>query len=90
MQSSAQVSRCVASTAHKVLERLKWWSTNYSCLVEENAEALSLLLQRSEQPLQLVVSSIQEYSDYHSDIQQEESKVSLSVSEQASNCLLMA
>ncbi|CDJ49023.1 hypothetical protein EBH_0056020 [Eimeria brunetti] len=32
------------------------------------------LVSRSEQPLQLVVSSIQEYSDYQSDIQQEESK----------------
>lgn len=70
-----QVSRSISSTAHKLVERLKWWSTNYLCLLGETEEALKVLLQHSEQPLQLVVASIQQYNDYQGDIQQEESKV---------------
>lgn len=70
-----QVSRCIGSASHKLVERLKWWSTNYSCLLGETAEALSVLLHSTQQPLHVVVSSIQEYGEYQSDIQQEESKV---------------
>ncbi|KAL8440078.1 hypothetical protein Efla_004062 [Eimeria flavescens] len=69
-----QILRCVSSTSSKLVERLTWWSTNYSCLLEETEGGLSLLLQRSKQPSQLVVTTIQQYSEYRVDIQQEESK----------------
>ncbi|KAL8275155.1 hypothetical protein Esti_000905 [Eimeria stiedai] len=71
---TAQISRSVSGTSHKLSERLQWWSTSYLRLLGETEEALKLLLQRSEHPLQLVMTLIQQYSDYKADIQQEESK----------------
>lgn len=76
-ETFSQVSRSVVSTAHKLAERLKWWNTSYSCLLGGDEETLKLLSRRSAELLQLIVASIQEYSDYQKDIQQEESKVNV-------------